>query len=146
MSARHAFPYTTASLIYDPGPFRRIADSDLGRELWTFLTRPENVRALVIAVRLGAAPVSAISVDLVAAFGDGPPDSARDQMTAGIARRWTDAKPPSLDQVKRLIGHMIRQVLEAVGATVRTKNSPARDKTGLFTTSARYRWKTEEEP
>jgi len=144
MPVRHSFPYEIASLTYDPGPFRRIADSDLGREVWAFLTRPENIHALVIAVRLGAAPVSAISVDLLAAFGEAS-GSARDQMTAGIERRWTEPDPPSLNQVKRLIGHMIRQILEVVGAEVRTKNSPARDRTGLFTTSARYRWTAAEE-
>ncbi len=141
---RHPYPYSTAEITYEPGPFRKVARTDLGGAIWQFLIEPQNIHAMVIAVRLGAAPVAAISVDLLAAFGaDEGDDSARNRLEAGIVQRSPEGPAPSLDQVKRMIGHMIRQILVAVGAKVRTRNSPARDKTGLFTTSARYDWRDE---
>jgi hypothetical protein len=37
-----------------------------------------------------------------------------------------------------LIRHLIRQILEVLGYTLRTKKSPARDKFDVFTSSALY--------
>jgi hypothetical protein len=135
----HSFPYSDVNFSYDPGPFRDLAGSDLGRALWTFLIQPQVLHAMVVAVRLGAAPVAAISVDLLAAFGNGDAAiPARKQLEQGLGERFPVEVNTSLDQVKRLTGHMIRQILQALGCVLRTKNSPANDRTGVFSTSARY--------
>ena len=141
------FPYDTIEVVYKPGPFINLADTDLGRALWDFLTRPEVMHAMVIAVRLKAAPVSAISADLLAEFGSGDPTQApREALADGLAQRFTDGPDFTLDTVKRMFGHMIKQILHALNLRVRTRNSPARDPLGIFSTSARYRPKTKDDP
>ena len=140
------FPYTDFDLDYAPGPFINLANTDLGRALWEFLTRPEVMHAMVIAFRLKAAPVSAISVDLLAEFGSGDPaQTPREALADGLAQRFSDGPAFTLDTVKRMFGHMIKQILDALGLKVRTRNSPARDPLGIFSTSARYCPKTEED-
>ncbi len=134
-----AFPYNGIDLVYMRGPFAGLANTDLGRALWDFLTRPEIMHAMVVAVRLRAAPVSAISVDLPAEFGSGAPAQApRDALADGLAQRFADGPTFTLDTVKRMLGHMIKTILLALGLEVRTRNSPARDPLGIFSTSARY--------
>lgn len=136
---RHRFPYPNVEFQYVPGPFAELAASDLGRAIWAFLTRPDIVLAMVVAVRLGAAPVSAISLDLLDEFGSNDPTvPPRTALADGLARRFPSGRQVSLDMVKRMIGHMIRQILATMGMELRTTNSPANDRGGIFTTSARY--------
>ncbi len=133
------FPYDDVDFTYAPGPFVDLAETDLGQTLWQFLTQPHIVHAMVIAVRLGAAPVSAISEDLLTAFGSGDPyQQPKEALMSGLQQRFPIGQSVSLDQIKRMIGHMIRQILGQLGLTIRTRNSPANDPLGIFTTSARY--------
>ena len=143
---KHRFPYHGLELVYAPGPFVELASSDLGRAMWAFLTQPHILLAMVTAVRLGAAPVSAISSDLLEEFGSGDPLAApRDALADGLARRFPVGRLVALDTVKRMIGHMIRQILAALGLVLRTRNSPANDPAGIFSTAARYQWQTASE-
>ena len=144
MGCQHQYPYKRVKFEYLPGPFRGVFESEIGNETWKLLTRPQTVHALVVAVRLGAAPAAAVAEDLLAAFAVGEAaEPAVKRMQAGIDLLCPDQGPPTVDQFKRMVGHMIRQILGKVGAKVRTKNSSARDTTGLFTTSARYEWEDE---
>ena len=147
MSSRHQYPYKKANFEYQPGPFRGVSETEFGADVWSLLTLPHNVHALVVAVRLRAAPAAAVAEDLLAAFAVGDGEVvAKVRMQAGIDLRFPDETPPTVDQFKRMVGHMIRQILNRVGARVQTKNSSARDSTGLFTTSARYVWENEDMP
>ena len=146
MSCLHKYPYNRAKFTYQPGPFRGVWESELGGEVWRLLTLPHNVHALVVAVRLRAAPAAAVAEELLAAFAVGDVKvevDAKERMQAGIDLRHPGQTPPTADQFKRMVGHMIRQILKELGAKVRTKNTSARDATGLFTTSARYAWEDE---
>lgn len=139
MQVPPAYPYADVVFEYAPGPFAALADSDLGRALWAFLTRLENVHAMVVAVRVGAAPVSAISADLLGCFGSGDPaQTPREALASGLAARFPFGANVSLEMVKRMMGHMIRQILTRLGLVLRTRNSSANDRTGIFTTAARY--------
>lgn len=139
MLAQPKFPYSGIQFAYAAGPFRGLFESDLGQAIWSILTQPHIVHGMVVAVRLGAAPVSAIAQDLLAEFGHFDPTlSPRDQLARGLAERFHLGQEVSFDQLKRMIGHMIRQILAAMGCRIRTKNSPANDRSGIFSTSARY--------
>lgn len=133
------YPYDSIRFHYDPESFASLFDSDLGQAMWDFLTRPEIVLAMVTAVRVGAAPVSAISTELLDEFSSGNMGvDPRTRLIDGLIARFSRGRHVTLDQVKRMMGHMIRQILGQVGLVVRTKNSPANDPAGIFTTSARY--------
>jgi len=136
--ARHRFPYTNLSVTYEPGTFSDISGTPLGQAIWGFLLQPHILGSLEVAGRLGAAPVSAISDELLATFGDLTGGTPREQLERGLATRFPQGTSVSFDRSKQMLGHMIRQIMEALGYQLRSKNSPAKDPLGIFTTSARY--------
>jgi hypothetical protein len=104
-------------LAYDPGRFADVADTPLGRRLWKFLLEPENVLRLEVASELRHPAVEGIAERLLERFGD-------------------DVRP---DRVKQLVGHMVRQVLEARGFALDAQNLRTRFGAGLFSRASRYR-------
>jgi hypothetical protein len=105
-----------SSLKYEPQHFRDLADTELGGGLWAFLTRPDNLVRMETATLLDRAAVESLAAGLVVKFGD----EVRD------------------DRTKQMVGHMTRQVMEALGYEL--------DRTGLritrpslFTSGATYR-------
>jgi hypothetical protein len=113
--------------------------SPLGQALWSFLTQKHIVHALVVAVDLGAAPVSAISRDLLREFGNGSSAAEPlEQLEGGLAARFPAQAPIDVMTVKKVIGNMIRQILETLGHKVRSRKSKANDGANVFTSSARY--------
>jgi hypothetical protein len=105
-----------SSLEYEPQHFRDLADTELGGGLWAFLKRPDNLIRMETATLLDRAAVEPLGAGLVVEFGD----EVRD------------------DRTKQMIGHMTRQVVEALGYEL--------DRTGLritrpslFTSGATYR-------
>jgi len=137
MVVRH--PYSGINFVYEPGTFSNISDTPLGKEFWEFLLQPHILRSLEIAGRLGIAPVSAISDELLAVYGDSPKgDTPREQLDRGLATRFPGDPQISFDRTKQMLGHMIRQVMYCLGFQLRSKNSPAKDPLGIFSTSARY--------
>ncbi len=104
------------SITYDAQNFRDLAETELGLALWAFLIRPDNLIRMETATLLDRAAVEPLAAGLVAEFGD----EVRD------------------DRTKQMIGHMTRQVMEALGYEL--------DRTGmritrpsLFTSGATYR-------
>ena len=95
-----------SDLDYDPHNFRDLAETDLGKAAWVFLKRPDNLIRMETATLLDRAAVEPLAAGLVAEFGD----EVRD------------------DRTKQMIGHMTRQVMEALGYEL--------DRTGLRITRA----------
>ena len=140
MTRTHRFPYSSVAFTYDPGTFKALAQTKAGISLWSFLTQPHIVHGLVVGARLGAAPVSAIAEDFLAVFTNGDTKlSPREQVELGLAKTHALGGPREFDHLKRMLGHMIRQVLDPLGYVVKSKNSRANDATGIFTTGARYK-------
>ncbi len=134
------FPYPNVTYTYDaPAAFGALFATDLGQAIWDFLRRPDVVRSLIVAARLGQAPVSAISDELLAEFGSAnaalPP---KDQLAEGLRRRFPAGRPVTADRLKQFIGSLVKAVLATHGFVIRSKNAAARDPEGLFSTSARY--------
>ena len=77
-------------LTYRPEKFASLYDSELGRRIWTFLTRDDNVARLETASELSKPAVEGIEEQLLAEF--------REDVLA--------------DRVKQMVGHMVRQILE----------------------------------
>jgi hypothetical protein len=105
-----------ASLKYEPQNFRDLAETELGRVLWEFLKRRDNLIRMETATILERAAVEPLATYLVEEFGDQVGD----------------------DRTKQMIGHMVRQIMEALGYVI--------DRTGLritrpslFTSGASYR-------
>lgn len=100
---------------YSPEKFAALYASDLGRRIWTFLTRPEVVARLETACELSKPAVEGIEEQLLEAF--------REEILA--------------DRVKQMVGHMVRQILE--------QRDWVLDQTGVkvqsvpFSKAARYR-------
>lgn len=99
---------------YDPQNFRDLAETDLGRAVWVWLARMDNVVRMETASYLERAAVEPLGPFLVEHFG---PEIAEDRL-------------------KQLIGHMVRQIMEALGYEL--VQPGMRIAKGMFTTGARY--------
>ena len=108
------------ALTYEPQNFRDIAETEIGKELWEWLRNSDNIIRMETASYLGRAAVEPLGPYLVKHFGQ---DIAEDRL-------------------KQTIGHMVRQIMEALGyehvSTV-MRISPGL----LFTTGSRYQHPTE---
>lgn len=103
------------NLAYDAQNFADLAQQPYGEDLWGFLRHRDNLIRMETAVKLGRAPVEALSDELVYAFGSTVVD----------------------DRTKQMIGHMARQVMEAMG--YRLGETRARiTRPSIFSTAANY--------
>jgi len=75
-------------LEYQPQNFRDLYDSELGKEIWSFIRRRENVVRMETATFLERAAVEPLARGLLTEFG---PDVGE-------------------DRIKQMIGHMARQI------------------------------------
>jgi len=105
-----------SALSYSPQNFSDLADTEFGRALWVFLKEHDNLIRMETATILERAAVEPLAGPLVEEFGDQAGD----------------------DRTKQMIGHMVRQIMEALGYEL--------DRTGLritrpslFTSGAGYR-------
>ncbi len=105
-----------AGLDYDAQNFRDLFETDVGHAVWAFMKRPDNLVRMETATYLDRAAVEPLAPGLLRMFG---PEIAEDRL-------------------KQMIGHMARQIMEAMGFEL--------DRTGLritresmFTTAARYK-------
>src|SRR5262249_12332604 len=85
------------------------------RALWTFLTREDNIVRMETAASLERAAVEALSDPLIAEFG------------VEISQR----------EVKQVIGHMVKQIMESLGYEVERTLRITRP--GLFTSGLAFR-------
>lgn len=104
-------------LAYHPENFvAYYSNQALGNALWEFLKRPENVVRMHAATDLERAAVEPLSAALVTEFG---PEIGE-------------------DRAKQMIGHMVRQIMEATGYEL-DRHGLRIARNGLFTSGARYR-------
>jgi hypothetical protein len=104
------------NLNYDPQNFRDLFVTDLGKAIWEFLTRPDNVIRMETASYLDRAAVEPLSPGLVSEFG---PEIGQ-------------------DRIKQMVGHMVRQIMEALGHEI-DRPGLRITRESLFSSGARYR-------
>jgi hypothetical protein len=100
---------------YAAGSFKALAETKLGQQLWKFVNREEIVARLDTATDLGSPAVAGIEEPLLSEFGVGVLD----------------------DRTKQMIGHMVRQVMDAEGYEVEKQN--VKISSALFSKGTRYR-------
>ena len=107
-----------AGLDYNPKNFSDLYDTERGREIWHFMRRPDNVVRMETASFLRRPAVEALSPGLLEEFG---PEMGEDRF-------------------KQMIGHMARQVMEAIGYGIEQPRRSVRiTRDNLFSSGARYR-------
>lgn len=105
-----------SALEYEPQNFRDLAETEFGKVIWAFLKRPDNLIRMETATLLDRAAVEPLAAGLVAEFGD----QVRD------------------DRSKQMIGHMTRQVMQALGYEL-DRSGLRITRASLFTSGATYR-------
>ncbi len=104
--------------VYEPGKFRSLSQSEMGKALWAFLCEPESRLRMELASDLRHPAVEGIDRQLSVRFD------------ASVLR---DA-----DRLKQMIGHMTRQLMEQCGFELDQQRVNLR--TGvIFSTGSRYR-------
>lgn len=103
-------------LDYQPQNFRDLFGSELGQEIWGFMKRPENVVRMETATFLERAAVEPLAPGLLTEFGQDVGE----------------------DRIKQMIGHMARQVMEAIGYEIERPGLRI-TRESLFSSAARYR-------
>jgi hypothetical protein len=94
----------------------------VGAKLWEFLTRGESIVRLQTAASMGRPPVEGLANVLIAEFGH-------------------EIAAPA---VKQVIGHMVKQIMEALGYEVHKRRAKARS--GFFSTGMSFRRPTPSGP
>lgn len=102
-------------LSYKPEKFASLYATDLGQRLWVYLTSRETIARLDTACQLSKPAVEGIEEDLLDQFKE-------------------EVLP---DRVKQMVGHMVRQVLEAEGWVL--DQSDVKVQSALFAKASRYR-------
>ncbi len=100
---------------YAAGPFRPLAETELGRQLWRFLNEDSVVIRLGTATELGKPAVAGIEGALRCRFRE---------------------KVVGRDRIKQMVGHMVRQVLEGKGYCLEKQNAIINS--ALFSKGTRY--------
>jgi hypothetical protein len=100
---------------YNPEKLASLHATEIGQQLWGFLTLPENLARLETASELSKPAVEGIEEQLLEAF--------RENVLA--------------DRVKQMIGHMVRQILEQRGWVL--DQSDVKVRSVPFMKAARYR-------
>lgn len=103
-------------LEYRPQNFRDLAETEFGRALWSYLKQHDNLIRMVTATLLERAAVEPLAAGLVAEFGEDVSD----------------------DRTKQMIGHMVRQVMEALGYEP-DRSALRITRPSLFTSGTTYR-------
>jgi len=109
-----------SDLEYDAQNFRDLAEAPLGVDIWAFLKRPDNVVRMDTATFLERAAVEPLAPGLVRHFG---PEIAQDRL-------------------KQMIGHMTRQIMEALGYAI-DRQGLRITRESLFTSATRYKRRDE---
>ena len=99
---------------YAAGPFRPLAETELGQQLWGFLNEDQVIVRLETATDLGKPAVTGIEGPLLCRF--------REKVVG--------------DRIKQMVGHMVRQVLESRGYCLQQRNVIINS--ALFSKGTRY--------
>ena len=100
---------------YVAGPFRPLAETELGKQLWRFLNEESVVARLETATELRKPAVAGIEGALLCRFRE---------------------KVVGRDRIKQMLGHMVRQVLEGKGYCLEKQNVIINS--ALFSKGTRY--------
>ena len=103
-------------LRYRAQNFRDLADEQLGKDIWAFLKHPDNLIRMETATFLERAAVEPLAPGLLRHFG------------TEIAQ----------DRLKQMIGHMTRQIMEAMGYEI-DRQGLRITRESVFTSATRYR-------
>ncbi|MCZ4254486.1 hypothetical protein O4H53_02970 [Sulfitobacter sp. G21635-S1] len=103
-------------LTYRPDKFERAFHLQDGAALWDFLRQPENRLRMETATYLGRPAIEPLSPALVQAFGN----QVRDH------------------QIRQMIGHMVRQIMEEGGYRLDRSGVRIRRKNNIFFSGSRY--------
>jgi len=106
-------------LTYEPQNFRDLYETPAGKAVWNFLNKRDNVIRMETAIYLERTPVEPLGPFLVREFGEEIVD----------------------DRFKQMIGHMVRQIVEACGHSV-DRSGLRITRTNMFTSGTRYRANT----
>lgn len=109
-----------AALPYAPQNFRDLAQTQTGSEVWDFMRRSDNVIRMETATTLERAAVEPLAAALVVEFGP--------------------AFSSNRDRMKQMVGHMARQIMEAIGYEIDRRGLRI-TRNNLFSSAARYRRK-----
>lgn len=101
---------------YNAGHFADVAQTDLGKQVWSWLNEHDNVIRMETASELGRPAVEPLATRLVAHFG----------------------QPVREDRIKQMIGHMVRQLLEARGFSLHGQGVKVR-LGDLFSVASKYK-------
>ena len=111
-------PPNLTNLEYEPRNFSDLYETQLGHELWHFMRRSDNVVRMATASFLRRPAVEPLSPGLLEEFGSEVGE----------------------DRLRQMIGHMARQVMEAVGYQIELPRRSIRiTRENLFSSGARYR-------
>lgn len=105
-------------LEYQPEKFAKWFHENDGQAIWTALNRDDNVCRMEAATYLRRPAAEPLSPGLLKEFGE------------AISEKHT----------KRMIGHMIRQIMERRGHAFERSNVTIRTTDNIFSTAARYNW------
>jgi hypothetical protein len=117
---------------YDARGFERIFNTELGQDLWSYLTSSETRLRMQTATALGRPAVEGIEEPLLDRFGAAIED----------------------DRTKQMIGHMVRQIMERDGYVIDVQNVKVTNG-APFVRATRYRqrgfarlhvWRSTEDP
>jgi hypothetical protein len=103
-------------LEYDSRHFRDISESALGKQLWPYLKLHDNLLRMETATALRRAAVEPLAQGLIRTFG---PEISQDRL-------------------KQTIGHMVRQIMEALGYEL-DRQGLRISQPNLFTSGTRYK-------
>ena len=120
-------------------PFdKKVSQTDLGKALWKYLTRPETIREMERVSDEGKPAVNAkgLGEEVKKLF-----DRHEEEIMADARMEKIDQ-----DQYKRMVGRMIRQILEACGYELTKEQVRLKSGRGFFSTGAVYKKKDDREP
>ena len=101
---------------YQPGTFAAPFGTDVGRDIWAFLTEDPTVLRMRTASDLSRPAVEAVEEELLERFGE----SALE------------------DRTRQMVGHMVRQIMERQGYVIAQQNVKVTSG-GPFARATRYR-------
>lgn len=85
---------------YEPGVFANLSNTEIGRQLWGYLNRPDAISRMETATDLERPALEGVEEQLLEVFG------------AAVLE----------DRTKQMIGHMVRQVMERCGYIIAQQN------------------------
>ncbi len=100
---------------YDPWKFIKLAESNLGKQLWNFLNEHDNLIRMETATDLKKPAVRALTNQLLSRFGEQVKEM----------------------RVKQMIGHMVKHIMKEREYEVDQRDVLVND--GLFNKASRYR-------